>query len=335
MAASNLEITKDMFAPAENASESAEKIGGEAASFWSDAFHRLLRNKAAIVSSIVIILLILMAIFGPILSHYTIDDQDLSRANVPPKVQMLSWLHPFDGKENGVDVYQSHNIHGYYWFGTDGLGRDLWTRTWSGTRISLIIALVAALVDLLIGVIYGGISGYFGGKIDNIMQRTVEIIYSIPYLVWTILLILILKPGLITITIAIFAINWVPMSRIVRGQMIRLKNDEYVLASRTLGASHSRIIFKHLIPNSLGQIIVNTMFSIPNAIFFEAFLSFIGLGITDPMASLGSLINKGYSVLQIHPYQTLFPGIVICLLLVCFNILGDGLRDAFDPKLRH
>lgn len=335
MALSNDAVTEDMFLPADIDQAASEKIVGESTSFWRDAFQRLIKNKGAMVSLVILIILVIMAIVAPALSHYGINKQNLHYSNVPPKVSFLSSVPPFNGKEAGSDVYQQRNIHQNFWFGTDSLGRDLWTRTWKGTQTSMIIALIAALADLLIGVVYGGISGYFGGRTDNIMQRIVEVISSIPNLVLIILLILIMKPGMATITIAILLTNWVPMSRIVRGQMMRLKNDEYVLASRTLGAGDNRIIFRHLIPNSLGQIIVNTMFSIPNAIFFEAFLSFIGLGINPPQASLGSLINNGYGVLQIHPYQTLFPGIVICLLLVCFNILGDGLRDAFDPKLRH
>lgn len=334
MVMSNEEVSKELFAPADLDHGSSEKLSGEVVSAWKDALHRFVRNKGAVVSMIILIILVAMAIIGPQMSKYGINDQNLIRSNLPPKVQALSWLPMFNGKENGVDIYQQRGVKQDFWFGTDQLGRDQWTRTWDGTQISLIIALVAALADMFIGVVYGGVSGYFGGTVDNILQRLVEIISGIPNLVWIILLILVLQPGLMTITIAILATNWVAMSRIVRGEMLKFKNQEFVLASRTLGAGDGRIIFRHLIPNSLGMIIVNTMFSIPNAIFFEAFLSFIGLGIRDPQASLGSLINGGYQVLQLHPYQTVFPGLVISLLLICFNIVGNGLRDAFDPKLR-
>ncbi|MDD9147281.1 ABC transporter permease [Sporolactobacillus sp. CQH2019] len=334
MAMSDEELSRDSFTPADISHEASEKLSGEVVSAWKDAFRRLFQNKGAMVSAAILIILIALAIVAPQASKYSIDNQSLIRSNLPPKVSALSWLPFFSGKENGVDVYQERGVKQDFWFGTDTLGRDQWTRTWAGTRISLIIALIAALADMFIGVVYGGISGYFGGMTDNIMQRIVEIISGIPYLVWVILLILILQPGLLTIAIAILATNWVAMSRIVRGEMLKFKNQEFVLASRTLGAGHGRIIFRHLIPNSLGMIIVNTMFSIPNAIFFEAFLSFIGLGIRDPQASLGSLLSSGYTELQLHPYQTLYPGLVISLLLICFNILGDGLRDAFDPKLR-
>ncbi|MCO7126668.1 ABC transporter permease [Sporolactobacillus shoreicorticis] len=333
-AKSNAEVTKELFVPAYLSDTESEKISGKSVSAWKDALRRFLTNKGAMLSMIILTVIILLALIGPHIFGYDIDNQDVSRANLPPKIEGLTWLPAFSGYENGVDIYKEKNISKNYWFGTDQFGRDLWTRTWKGTQISLIIALIATLADVLIGVVYGGVSGYFGGAVDNALQRILEVIAGIPSLVWIILLILIMQPGLITITIAILATSWLSMARIVRGEMLKLKNQEFVLASRTLGAGDGRIIFKHLIPNSLGMIIINTMFSVPNAIFFEAFLSFIGLGIRQPQASLGSLINDGYQMLQIHPYQTLYPGIIISLLLICFNIMGDGLRDAFDPKLR-
>ncbi|GGE51181.1 peptide ABC transporter permease [Pullulanibacillus camelliae] len=336
MALSNNEITKEMFEPVAMSSSESEAIVGKSTSFWKDSFQRLLRNKGAVISAIILLLIVLMALIGPTMNKYGIDDQDVVRQNLPAKIPGLDKIHwlPFDGVENNVDLYQTQHAKDNFWFGTDDLGRDLWTRTWKGTQVSLFIAVVAAAIDLLIGVAYGGISAYFGGKVDNVLQRIVEVIIGIPNLVIIILMILILQPGLVSIIVAMVITGWVTMSRIVRAQMLKLKSEEYVLASRTLGASHSRIISRHLLPNTLGQIIINTMFTIPSAIFFEAFLSFIGLGIKDPVASLGSLINRGYGVMQIHPYQVIFPGIVISLLLICFNILGDGLRDAFDPKLR-
>lgn len=334
MAAANDQYTNDMFQPAEFEQSANEKISGKVIGVWQDAFRRFRQNKGAVVSAIILVLLIFLAIFGPYLNHYGAYDQDLNQSDLPPKIAALSWLPFFSGHEDGVDVYKEHNVKSNHWFGTDQLGRDLWTRTWDGTRISLIIALVATLVDVFIGVTYGGVSGYFGGMTDNIMQRIIEVISGIPNLIWIILLILIMKPGLLAIIIAITVGNWVAMARIVRGEMMKFKNQEFILASTTLGASNRRIIFKHLIPNSMGMIIVNTMFSIPNAIFFEAFLSFIGLGLRDPQSSLGSLINSGYEVLQLHPYQTVYPGLVICLLLISFNLIGNGLRDSLDPKLR-
>ncbi|MDN3954200.1 oligopeptide ABC transporter permease [Sporolactobacillus laevolacticus] len=334
MAMSNTELEKDMFEPAAIDQSSSEKIAGESISSLRDSMRRFFKNIGAMISMVVVGIIIVMAIVGPHMFGYGIDDQNIRLQNLPPKISALSWIPAFDGIDQNGDAYKQKNVKKDFWFGTDTLGRDIWTRTWSGTRVSLIIALVATLVDIFIGVTYGGVAGYFGGKTDNIMQRIIEIVAGIPNLVWIILLILVLQPGLLTIAIAITATSWLGMARLIRGEMLKLKNQEFVLASRTLGAGDRRIIFKHLIPNSLGMIIINTMFSIPNAIFFEAFLSFIGLGIRRPEASLGSIINDGFSNLMIYPYMTLYPCIVISLLLICFNLMGDGLRDAFDPKLR-
>jgi len=233
------------------------------------------------------------------------------------------------------DVYANRGITDqYFWLGTDTLGRDQWTRVWKGTRISLYIALLAAFIDMIIGVAYGGISAYYGGRVDDYMQRIVEILVGIPNLVVIILMILILSPGILSITIALTITGWIPMARIIRAQVLKLKNQEFVLASRTLGSSDSRILMKHLVPNVTGLIVINTMFTIPGAIFFEAFLSFIGLGLQPPDASLGTLIDEGFESLQTFPYLMIYPAIIISLIMIGFNILADGLRDAFDPKMR-
>ncbi|MYL32232.1 ABC transporter permease subunit [Pontibacillus yanchengensis] len=233
------------------------------------------------------------------------------------------------------DIYAARGIQDeYYWFGTDQLGRDLWTRTWSGTRISLYIAILAALIDMVIGVVYGGVSAYYGGRVDNYMQRIVEILVGIPNLVVVILMILVLEPGILSITIALTITGWIGMARVIRGNVLKLKNQEFVLASRTLGSSDSRILMKHLVPNVTGLIIINTMFTIPGAIFFEAFLSFIGLGLQPPLASLGTLIDDAFKSFQIYPYMLVFPSVIISLIMVAFNVLADGLRDALDPKMR-
>src|SRR5699024_382365 len=203
-----------------------------------------------------------------------------------------------------------------------------------GMQISLIIGFVAAVVDLLIGVIYGGMYGYFGGMTDNILQRIIEVLMCIPQLVIIILLIMILKPGLLSIIIAIAMTGWIGQSRIVRGQILKIKTEEYVLAARTLGAKPRRIIGKHLLPNTMGQLIITTMFSIPSAIFVEAILSVIGLGSPQPQASLGTLIDTGSQIVDTHPYQVLFPAVILSLLLICFNLFADGLRDALDPRMR-
>ena len=232
-----------------------------------------------------------------------------------------------DGSKTGLEDV-------YYWFGTDVLGRDIFTRTWMGTRISLYIALVAVAIDMIFGLSYGLISGYFGGAIDNIMQRFAEVLNGIPSLVVVTLLIIVLKPGLLTITFSLMITGWIGMNRIARAQVLKLKEQEFVLASRTLGAKNFFIIFREILPNILGPIITNTMFSIPNAIFTEAFLAFIGLGVPAPMASLGSLISDAFKSFTTHPYMIVAPVVVLAVLMLSFNLLADGIRDAFDPKMK-
>lgn len=316
----------------------AEQIARPSLNFWQDAWLRLRKNKAAVVSIVVLFLMIVLALVGPHINSHGLDDQNVSKANLPPKISWLAPLGIADGHATvggkDVDVYAQKNVTENYWFGTDSLGRDLFTRVWKGTQISLLIALVAALVDVLIGVAYGGISAYYGGKVDDIMQRIVEILAGIPNLIVVILMLMVMEPGITAIIIAISLTGWIGMSRIVRGQVLKYKNQEFVLASRTLGASNSRIIFKHLLPNILAIIIINTMFTVPSAIFFEAFLSFIGLGLQAPNASLGTLINDGYKMLQFQPYLLAIPAAILSVLMIAFNLIGDGLRDALDPKMK-
>ena len=304
--------------------------------YWKKAMKTLLKNKWAMLSLLCILFFVVMALIGPLMNEHSYKEQDLTRAFLPPKIPILAdidWL-PFDCYVNGVDEYELMGVEESFWFGTDQYGRDQWTRVWYGTMISLFIAFIAAIIDFFVGVTYGGISGYFGGKVDNIMQRIIEILVGIPNLVIIILAIIILKPGLVSIICAIVLTGWVGMARIVRGQVLKLKGLEYVLASRTLGLSHTTILMKDILPNSIAQIIITTMFTIPGAIFFEAFLSFIGLGLPAPMASLGTVINDGFESLQVFPFLVIFPSIVISLLLISFNLLGDGLRDALDPKMK-
>ncbi|GAA0606022.1 ABC transporter permease [Virgibacillus siamensis] len=338
MALSKDEITQDMFEPAEIESGKEEEIATESLNFWQDAFRRLRRQKAPMAGLVVILAIVAMAFIGPYFSPAdSIDEQNLLRSNLPPKISWLQdvgWL-PFTGENaQGVDMYESKSVDENYWFGADELGRDLWIRVWEGTKLSLLIGLVAGVGDIIIGVIYGGISGYFGGRVDEFMERIIEILIGIPQLVLMILLIVVMEPGIVPIMFAIMFTGWITQARIVRGQTLQLKTQEFTLAARALGANHGRIIRKHIIPNTIGMIIITMMFSIPNAIFAEAFLSFIGLGVPAPEASLGSLINEGFKQIQFHPYQALFPGILISLLLLAFNIFGDGLRDALDPKMR-
>jgi oligopeptide transport system permease protein len=279
-----------------------------ATTYWQDAWRRLQKNKLAMAGLAVIVFIALMAAVGPLFSPYSYSDQVLADANQPPSAQ--------------------------HWFGTDNLGRDLFTRVLYGARISLSIGIVASLINLTIGVVYGGISGYFGGRVDSVMMRLVDILYGIPLLLFVILLMVVLKPGLTNIFIALGLVYWLGMARIVRGQVLAIKEQEYVLAARLVGAGSRRIILRHLVPNSMGPIIVTLTLSIPEAIFTEAFLSFIGLGVSAPMASWGVLASESLAGLRSYPFQLLYPALAISVTMLAFNFLGDGLRDALDPRMR-
>jgi oligopeptide transport system permease protein len=303
------DLTPDLFGPIKVDETESERIVGPPVGFWKDSWIRLRKNRGALISLGILVLLFLMAfILGPLLSQYSPYAQDLGRRYLGPTAT--------------------------YWFGTDEFGRDMWSRVWAGTRVSLYIAFLAAFLDLFVGVSFGAVSGFLGGRVDDVMQRIIEILNGIPYLVVAILAMVVFDPGIITISIAIGITGWTYMARIVRGRMLQLKEQEFALASRSLGARGPRLVRRHLLPNSLGPIIVNLMFTIPAAIFAEAFLSFIGLGIQVPEASLGSLIDEGAGEMRFHPYLLWFPALIFSLLMICFNLLADGLRDAFDPKMR-
>ena len=305
-----MEARAELFQPIEPSEEVAYAFARPATTYWRDAWRRLRQNRMAMIGLAVIVILFSLAIFGPLFSPYSYSDQDLTPTgiNQPPSLK--------------------------HWFGTDALGRDLFVRVLYGARISLSIGVFASLIILVIGVTYGGISGYFGGKIDNVMMRIVDVLYGIPTLLIVILLMVVFKPGLKNIMIAIGATYWIGMARIVRGQILSLKEQDYAMAAVALGASRRRILFRHLIPNSIGPIIVTATLSIPEAIFTEAFLSFIGLGVAAPMASWGVLASEGLNGLRSYPWQLLFPGLAICLAMLAFNFFGDGLRDALDPWMR-
>lgn len=311
-------------------------------SYWSRVISRFTSNKLAVASLVTIIVITLLAIFAPNFNEFSYSDQVLVNRNSAPRIPLLEKFGIFDGSEKlkttsgviTVNNYLENDIDTYYWFGSDTLGRDIWTRVWFGTRISLAIAFLVGVIDMCIGVTYGLISGYFGGVVDNIMQRFVEVVSGIPRLVVVTLLMLLLSRGFWTIVFALLLTEWVSFSRIARANTLKLKNHEFVLASRTLGASHFRIIFKGILPNIIGSIITQLMLSIPTAIFTEAFLSFVGLGIPVPMCSLGSLINDAYNSFLTHPYQIVSPIVVLGLLMLSFNMLADGLREAFDPKFK-
>lgn len=312
-------------------------------SYWKDVRKRFVSNKGAVVALVLIVIITLLAVFGPGMNGYTYAEQDLSQKNFAPRVPGLEKLGILDGSEkmttstgykivNGYEKKSADDM--YYWFGSDTLGRDIWTRVWQGTRVSLGIALVSAVINMTLGMSYGLISGYFGGVTDSIMQRFVEINNGIPRLVICTLLLMVLKPGFGTIVLTLVITEWIGMSRIARAEMLKLKEQEYVLASRTLGAGSFRIIFGAVLPNIVGQIITQLMFSIPTAIFTEAFLSFVGLGIPVPQCSLGSLISDAFNSFTTHPYQIIPPIAVLAILMLSFNMLADGLREAFDPKMK-
>lgn len=276
--------------------------------YWQDAWRRLKQNKVAIFSMVLLSLIILMCIIGPYITPHPYTEQILENINLKPSKE--------------------------YWFGTDNLGRDLFSRLWIGGRVSIAIGVIGTIIEVIIGCIYGGISGYFGGRVDNVMMRIVEVLNSIPYMIVVILISIFLGKGMIAMLIALCITGWTGMARMVRGQVMQLKQSEYVLAAQALGGSSSRIILKHLIPNTIGIIIVYMTFDIPGFIFAEAFLSFIGLGIQPPSTSWGAMCSFGQSVMDFYPHELIFPAVAICLTMLAFNLLGDGLRDALDPKLR-
>ena len=312
-------------------------------SYWKDVRRRFFANKGAVIALIFIAVIVLFAVIGPMISGYGYANQTLTQKNFAPRIPGLENWGVFNGDESLhtttgskiVNGYKSKDLSDvYYWFGSDTLGRDIWTRVWEGTRVSLGIAVVSAVINMTLGMCYGLISGYFGGMVDSVMQRFAEINNGIPRLVIVTLLLLVLRPGFATIVLALVITEWISMSRIARAEMLKLKEQEFVLASRTLGAGNFTLIFREVLPNIIGQIITQLMFSIPTAIFTEAFLSFVGLGIPVPQCSLGSLISDAFNSFTTHPYQIVPPIVVLALLMLCFNMLADGLREAFDPKLK-
>lgn len=280
----------------------------EVSSYWKNSWKRLKANKRVMCGLWTLVFLIIMALIGPLLSPYPYYETHLPLKNLAPSLD--------------------------FWLGTDELGRDIFTRIWWGARISLFVGITAAVIDLILGVIYGSIAGLFGGKLDETLMRTADIIYSIPYLLVVILLIVVMGSGLSTIIIALTITGWIPMARIVRGQVLHLKELDYAYAAYALGASKWRILFRHLLPNAMGPIITTMTFSIPTAIFAEAFLSFLGLGVQAPIASWGTMANDGLSALRYFPWRLFFPAIFISITMLSFNLVGDGIRDAFDPRLK-
>lgn len=303
-----MNITKEMFEKIPQKDEVVDNIVRPSITYWQDSWRRLKKNKVAIISLIIMTILILMCIFAPMLSPYSHESVDTSNINAFP-----SYKH---------------------WFGTDSLGRDLFTRVWIGGRTSILIGFIGTFVAIFIGCVYGGVSGYFGGKTDLIMMRIIEILVSIPYLIMVILVSLYLGKGMFSLIIALTITGWTEIARIVRGQVLQIKEQEFVTAARALGASPTRIIIKHLLPNTIGVVIIAITFKIPGLIFSEAFLSFIGLGVQAPNTSWGALASAARENLRFYPYQLFFPSLMIILTMLSFSLLGDGLRDALDPKER-
>lgn len=301
-------IPEEMFIKLNNDEKLTDEIKRESRSYIQDAWIRFKKDKLAMIGLVVIAIMTLMAVFGPILSPYTYDGQDIMMQHQPPSLKYL--------------------------FGTDKFGRDIFVRTLYGARISLSIGFAAALINLVIGIIYGGISGYFGGRVDMIMMRIVDIITGVPSLLYIILIMMYLGNSVTSILIALCMTYWIRTARMVRSQILTLKHQEFVMAAKIIGESDLSILRKHLIPNSMGPIIVTVTFLIPQAIFSEAFLSFLGIGIQVPMASWGTLANDAIPALFTQPYQMFFPAMAISITIFALNFIGDGLRDALDPKLR-
>lgn len=303
-----MELSRELFVREVSSTAASEQISRPSLTYWQDAWRRLKRNRVAMGSLFVLGLVVAFSVIAPAVSNYGYADTDFVNTYAMPSKD--------------------------HWFGADALGRDLWTRVWVGGRISLLIGVVSAFLNLIVGSLYGGIAGYLGGRADDIMMRVVEVIYGLPDLLLLILLMLVLGSGLDTIIIALAVLNWVGMARLVRGQVLQLKAQEFVLAARTLGAAPLRIIIKHLIPNAMGPILVSITFTVPGAIFFEAFLSFIGLGVSAPMASWGVLANEGRQEILSYPHMLVYPAFAIAITMLAFTLFGDGLRDALDPRLR-
>lgn len=299
----------ELFAPLKAPWKEPEKDSiSNTSSFWRRGVVFLKTNRMALLGFSLLGMITFMAFIGPSLSPYHYETTDLANKNLPPTFS--------------------------HWFGTDELGRDLFTRSWWGARISLFVGLAASLIDLFIGVFYGSIAGFYGGKIDEWMMRLTDILSAIPYLLIVILFTVIIGTGIGSIIFAIALTGWINMARIVRSRMLQIKQLDFIRAAEALGASKGRIIFSHLIPNALETIAATLTLTIPAAIFAEAFLSFLGLGVQAPFASLGAMANDGLSSLRYYPWRLFFPAGLISLTILSFNLIGEALRDALDPRLQ-
>ena len=349
-----------------------EEIKTVARGFFKDALFRLGRNKAAVAAFFLLCFIVFMAIVGPDMNEHTFIEQNIDYANLPPRIPGLEDLGIFNGSRilpsrrlDRLDdterypegcilrTFNEHEIRGvkmvdvevnyykyvgadeiYFWFGTDDFGRDVWTRLWRGTRVSLIIALTAVLADVAIGVVYGAIAGYYGGTTDLLMMRFCELLNAFPNVIVCTMFIMVFGSGMTAMILALTVRGWVGTARIVRAQFLRFRGREYVMAAQTMGVPDRALIFRHILPNSIGPVITRTMVAIPSAIFTEAFLAYIGLGLAPPEPSIGTMLSGGQKVLMEYPHLTLFPAIVISILMIAFNLFGNGLRDALDPTQR-
>lgn len=349
-----------------------EAMKTDSIGFFKDAFMRLKNNRASVFAFCNIIIIVLLAIVGPFFNDFTFTEQNLQLTDMPPRIPGLEKIGIADGTrlltnrklENVedttryppdciieirnkriaydvevVDVLVNYYKYKgaedtYFWFGSDYLGRDLFTRLFRGVRVSLFIAVLSVITNVVIGVIYGSIAGYYGGRVDMVMMRIAEILAGMPYLVVVMLFILMFGTGMISIIFALTVTGWIGTARLIRAQFYRFKNREYVLAARTLGVPDKLLIFRHILPNTVGPLITRTMIAIPGAIFSESFLAYIGLGMQPPEPSMGILLAEGQKFLLQYPYQTFFPAVLISVLMISFNLFSNGLRDALDPTRR-
>lgn len=343
----SLQIDLSKFGPATEEEKAQHEIQRESTTFFQDGMRKLFKNPLAVGSMIVLLVLLVTIVVAPLIVPYSYSGmvtvngkRDKTAKNLPPMTYSKMEQEAID---NGETIFP-------HLFGTDELCRDYFIRVVYGARVSLSVGFFASLIVLIIGLLYGSISGYAGGKTDLVMMRIVDVIYSLPDTLMVILLSVVLDQvlgqslqgtilasigtNMLSMFVVFGLLYWVGMARLVRGQILTIKNNEYVLAARASGAHPGRIILKHILPNCMSVIIISTALQIPSAIFTESFLSFIGLGVQAPMPSLGSLANAARQALQAYPYKMIFPAVGICLIVLSFNLLGDGLRDAFDPKLR-
>jgi len=343
----SLQLDLSKFEMATDAEKAQHETMRESTTFFRDGMRKLRKNPLAMMSLIILFVLVVTIIVVPMFYPYSYEQMISVNGKRDKTAKNLA---PFTYSKNELKAIEEGQEIFPHIFGTDELCRDYFIRVIYGARVSLVVGLFASLIVLVIGLLYGSISGYFGGKVDIVMMRIVDIIYSLPDTLMVVLLSVVMNqilgsalkgsalskigPNMISLFIVFGVLYWVGMARLVRGQILSIKTNEYVLAARALGAKPGRIIRKHILPNCMSVIIISVALQIPSAIFTESFLSFIGLGVQAPMPSLGSLANAARGGMQSYPYKMVFPAIIICLIVLSFNLLGDGLRDAFDPKLR-